>query len=444
MQMGFGLIQEQTQKLVMTTQMKQAIEVLQCSSAELEQYVDRHLSDNPLAEYEPPRIDMSHRWEARVRGPYTGGTGGLGSALPLEQMVRSEATLGDVIERQLRFMRAPSAILRAACYVAGCLDESGYVVESDEDLAQIMGVPVFVVTEAIALIQNCDPLGIGARNLKECLSLQLSLVEDGVRDLVFGLIEHHLEDVAAGKIPAIAKQRKRSVSEVQKGVDALRRLNPRPGLAYQSGKPEYVLPDVIVEKNGTDYVVLTNDGSEPKIFINHTYRKLMEHHANEEAAQYLQKKLQSAEWIVRCLEQRRITLYRVAQAIVEYQRPFFEHGKSRMLPLTLRQIADTLQLHESTVSRATRGKYMQTPRGVFEMRYFFTSELQNRTGGSTSAEAVKHQIRQCIEREDAAAPLSDDAIAKQLGSLGVQISRRTVAKYREEMDIPTSARRKRF
>jgi RNA polymerase sigma-54 factor len=334
-------------------------------------------------------------------------------------------------------------IVKAAKFIIGCLDESGYLVESDETLTELLGISDAVVREAIALVQSLEPPGIGARSLKECLHLQLSKVPEHQRDIVAQLIEEHLEDIADGKIRNISRRMKLPTNMIQDAVDALRRLNPRPGLCYRSGQPEYVIPDVVVERIGSSYVVMTNDSSTPTVRICEENRKILMGRCGEEAREFVQKKFYSAKWIVKCIEQRRVTLYRVAEAILHFQRDFFDYGHAHMKPLTLRQVADHLGMHESTISRATRNKYMQTPRGVFEMRFFFTSELHG-LQGSTSAEAAKHHIRRLIEGEDPKSPFSDDALSRELVRAGIHISRRTVAKYREEMGIPTSARRRRF
>lgn len=444
-QMGFGLYQEQTQRLVMTTQMKQAIDVLQYSSLDLNQYVADQVDNNPFAEYESISQRLQQSWTMKSAVGDKRGYPGSGHRTPppLDQTIRTEITLTDMLEQQIRVQRTSPRVARAALFVVGCLDESGYLREPDDALTELLGESSLVVAEAIALLQSCDPPGIGARNLQECLSLQLSVVPQTVRSLVARLIDAHLEDVAAGRIPIIARALHVSTREIQDAVDALRKLEPRPGLAYRSGAPEYVIPDIVVERVASQYVVMSNDHSQPTVRISAAYRQLLQRPQEEEARQYMAKKLQAAEWLVRCLEQRRLTLYRVAEAIVDVQTAFFDHGESAMKPLTLRHIADKLGLHESTVSRATRGKYMQTPRGVYEMKFFFTAEIAS-DDGVTSSQAAKHHIRLRVEHEDARQPLSDDAIAHHLADIGIHISRRTVAKYREELHIPSSTRRRRY
>lgn len=361
--------------------------------------------------------------------------------LPIENIVPSEPSLYEEVTSQLRMMAIPSPLLHVSQYIVGCLDESGFLREREQDIADALGVCVETVGEALHWVQMCHPKGIGARNLQECLLLQLDDVSEDLRGLVETIVRNHLTDVAAGKIAHIAKVLKHTPAEVQSAVDALKQLNPRPGLQYGYEQPAHVIPDVIVERVEGDYVVRTNDGAEPKLNIHRGYANW--HQMDSEVRQYVLKKMQAAQWLVRCLEQRRMTLYKVAEVIVDVQRGFLDHGRAHLKPLTLRQVADIAGVHESTVSRATRGKYMATPRGTFEMKYFFTAELHG-SAGSTSAAAAKFEIQRLVEREDETCPLSDDAIARTLQRHGIQISRRTVAKYREELNIAPSWRRRRF
>jgi RNA polymerase sigma-54 factor len=441
MQMGFGLYQEQTQKLVMTVQMKQAIEVLQCSALELNEYVASFVEENPCAEFEPlfrdKMLSFANRATAR-----TGSPTGTHAAPPLEQVVQVEQSLQQMLEDQIGLSSLDPLVQRVVRYLIGCLDEHGYLTEGDETFATLLGVPVALVEEAITVLQACEPPGIAARNIRECLKLQIQFVPRHLQSLVSTLIDNHLHDIASGKTKQIGKTLCISLPLVQEGIDALRRLNPKPGLQYASSRPVYVLPDVTVEKVGSQFIVFTNDRSYPMIRMSPSYLRML-NHSDIDTSAYITKKMQSAEWLTRCLEQRRLTLFRVAEAIVEKQQAFFHFGRASMRPLTLRQIAEELSLHESTVSRATRGKYMQTPRGVFEMKFFFTAELAAENG-STSAEAAKYQIRQYVSAENKLHPHSDEALVTLLANEGIVLSRRTVAKYREELNIPGSAKRKRY
>ena len=436
----------------MTTQMKQAIEILQFSNYELNDYLAEAVESNPLLELAPVReaTVSAEILRSRMNGGALrrGGTDSPGASSVIEQTASYEITLMEWLESQLNLRNLPAQTLQITRFLIGSIDESGYLRESSEAVADLLEVSVQEVDEAVAVVQECDPPGIGARDLRECLLLQIMQVPDAERDLVRRLIESFLEDVASGKLINIARRLKVPVEQVQAAVDQLRRLNPRPGLGFQHGNAPYVIPDVVVKQVEDAWVVMTNESSYTPIAFNPGYRRFIQakeaaQTSGADAQHYLTDKLHAARWLMRCLEQRRMTLYRVAEAIVTAQTAFFEHGPQAMKPLTLRQIADELGVHESTVSRATRGKYMQTPRGVVEMKYFFSAEVSGPTG-AVSARSAKHIIQSLVRAEDTAHPLSDEALVSQLLEQGVRISRRTVAKYREELDIPPSWRRRRF
>lgn len=446
MSMGYGLYQEQVQRLLMTQQMRQAITVLQCSAVELDQYVQEEMSSNPLAEVRPVSTEWLRPWTGMrlgsVRRTRAHVASGERQAPPLEQMVASPQQLQDYLEEQIRLNFPADRVTEIARLLVGALDEQGYLRESDDELATWVRAPLSDITAAVERLQTCDPPGIGARTLKECLRMQLHLVPVCHRDLALEVIDSGLEDVAAGRLARLARRLRVPASVLQEAVDAIRQLNPRPGLSSWGERPAYIIPDVSVEKIGDKWVVMTNDSAQPSIRLDGGYQRYIAA-ADAETRQYLASKAQAVQWLVRCLEQRRMTLHRVAEALVSLQADFFDYGACALRPLTLRQVADALGLHESTISRATRNKYMQTPRGIYEMKYFFSTEIATTSGGG-SAQSAKHAIRTLIEAEDAAAPLSDEDIRTKLEADGVFLSRRTVAKYRETMSIPPSHRRRRF
>jgi RNA polymerase sigma-54 factor len=437
-----GLYQEQTQKLVMTTQMKQAIELLQCSQDELDALLAEESLNNPFTEFLPVTAEATLAWSTRSKPSRLSPHSDRGT-LSWEQVVQKQPSLAERLEWQIREMCAASDITRTAIRLIGYLNESGYLVEDAALLSAELGCPPHQIEQATQLLQACEPRGIAARTLKECLSLQIEQVPVPLQELVQRLINNHLEDIASGRLPQIAKQLKQPVERIQQATDALRRLHPKPGAGLFDDDVRYVIPDVTVHHIGNRFIVVSNDNATPTIRFNQSYTRLLQHTDDLDTQRFLLKKYHAAEWLIRCVEQRRLTLYRVAEAIVQVQHRFFEEGPSGLRPLTLRQVADEVGLHESTVSRATRGKYMQTPRGVFEMKFFFNAEV---TGdeGVVSAKAAKHCIRTCVDSEDPQHPFSDEAVCQQLAENGIHISRRTVAKYREEMRIPSSARRKRF
>ena len=445
--LGMGLYQEQTQKLILTTQMQQAIEVLQCSATELDAYLAAACDGNPLTEVEPVSLETS-MWESWSKPRpalrrATDGWGGVDHRRLLEQIPDSLPGLAEDLATQLRMTRAPEAVLRVALVLAHSLDESGYLKQNLDDLQQWLEIPWGEMQQGLALLQSCEPRGIGARDLRECLLLQADQLPAGVRDVAMKVIDSQLENVAAGRLPRVAQDLKVSIVAVQQAVDAIRNLNPRPGAGYSGTPAPYVLPDVIVRKVGDDYLVLTNDQAEPRLRILPEYRRTLLQEADDATRQYVFQQVRSAHWLHRSLEQRRITVYRVAVAIVTAQKSFFDHGVMALKPLTMRHLATELNLHESTVSRAVRGKYMLTPRGLFEMKFFFGGELGG-DQGSLSAQSVKHVLQQLVEAEDKSQPLSDETLAQSLERQGMHLSRRTVAKYRDELGIPASSRRKRY
>ncbi|MFS8640482.1 MAG: RNA polymerase factor sigma-54, partial [Symbiobacteriaceae bacterium] len=262
--------------------------------------------------------------------------------------------------------------------------------------------------------------------------------------LVPEIIRHHLEDLAAGRIPRIAERLGVDCAAVQAAADAIRALDPKPGRRFGGGEqPRYVVPDVFVERVGSEYVVIVNEAPLPRLIVSPHYRRLLET-ADGQTRRYVEERIQSALWLIKSIEQRRLTLLRVTEAIVRFQRDFFDRGPRYLRPLTLRDVAQAVGVHESTVSRATSGKWAQTPRGMFELKYFFSSGVQMGCGEGVAAEAVKRMIADLIRQEDPSRPLSDQALAEALAAQGIRIARRTVAKYREEMGVPNSGQRRRY
>lgn len=444
--MNLALYQEQTQRIIMTQQMKQAIQLLQCTSEELHDTILAELIRNPLIEYKPApalvEVPLTASFPSGLHMAKNLNSASLSKGNPLEQATRVNGSMIDDLEQQLILMKVAKEDLLAARKLLGCLNEHGYLECTEKEGQRLCG-GAQKYARALALVQQCDPVGIGARNLRECLLLQAHNLETPLRNLVVGVIESHLEDVATRKLQVIAKSLGVSISEVQSAVDCIRRLNPRPNSGLGVINAHYVVPEVIVKEVDGQYQVLINEESQHTVDINREYVLMMRSHDGA-TMRYISEHLQRAQWLKKSLEQRQTTLYKVAQAMVEVQYRFFTEGPTGLRPLTLHQIATNLGLHESTVSRTVRGKYMQTTRGVFELKYFFSAELHS-SDGAVSAQSAKHLIQQLVDSEDAARPLSDEALCNQmLLKRGVRMSRRTVAKYRDELCIPSSAKRRRF
>jgi RNA polymerase sigma-54 factor len=445
--MGYGLVQEQRMKLAMTPELRQAIQVLQYSATELVQFLQDQALENPVLEVEGGCEAEVLAWVDYWRG----GRVAAGGRMPEDSERRwesapvAEGSLADELESQLRLMRVDPSMAQVIRYLIGNLDEQGYLVVEPEQICKRFNCNKGWVDACLDVLHGMEPAGVGARSLSECLRLQLAR-KPNPNPIALRIVEHHLADLAAGRYRQLANALDCDVESVQAAVDEIQALNPRPGLAYGKLDTHYIVPDVTVEEEDGTYRVSVNARGMPRLGISSHYERLLRRQDEDakQALPYIKNRLQAAMWLMKSVEQRQQTLQRVAQAIVDEQQDFFTHGIAYLKPLTLKQVADTLQLHESTVSRATQHKTMQTPRGVFPFRYFFPSGVSTENGANTSAESVKNRIVQMIEGESKTVPLSDQRIAEQLQEKGVRISRRTVAKYREEMKIPSSRLRRRF
>ncbi|HEU4963134.1 MAG TPA: RNA polymerase factor sigma-54 [Bacilli bacterium] len=446
MQMGYGLWQEQSQRLVMTQELRQAITMLQFSSLELLEYLEGELAQNPVIEADSPidwaELARQQRESYRAEQPAHNRAQ---QEYDRAANIRQGVSLVEHLHDQLHLLSLSAEERRIGDYLIGNLDENGYLTLALPDCAEALGVSVSAVEQGVEQVQSLDPTGVGARTLAECLRLQLAEKEN-VPAAIYPLIDDHLEDVAQGRITRVAQALHVTPAAVQKMVDLLKTLDPKPGRRYSTDTPAYIIPDVTVEKVGGEYVVVVNDRSLPKLRINEFYRGVLNEKEGQpkETKEFITSRLNGALWLLKSLEQRRQTIYNVTTAIVELQRRFFDMGVSGLKPLTLRQVAEKVGLHESTVSRATTGKYAQTPRGVFELKYFFSSGVQTASGEGASAESIKRKIRDLIAKETPKKPLSDQKIADLLTAQGIEIARRTVAKYREEDGIPSSSQRKRY
>ncbi|MFY0544437.1 RNA polymerase factor sigma-54 [Brevibacillus sp. H7] len=458
MNMGLGLYQEQTLKLVMTPELRQAITILQYSAVDLVSYLQEQANENPVIELQESAVEMAPiklerpsveiDWKEIVSNRATGEYSSHKNEStynPLDFVHQGTTTLYDHLERQLGYVKGLTALQRKiALFLIGNLDEKGYLEITLEEAAQRLGASLEEIEDVLAILHHFDPIGVGARSLEECLLLQLQ--HQGLDDdKIVKVVQHHLQDLGNNRFQRIAEKVGCSIQDVQSMADLLRSLNPRPGAAYSQQETRYVIPDVTVEKVENEYIVMVNDVATPRLKISSFYEKLLsQQKSQDEAKQFIHEKLNAALWLAKSLEQRRLTLMRVTQAIVEMQRDFFDHGVHYLKPMTQKEIAERVNLHESTISRATSNKYVQTPRGIFELKYFFTSSLSTASGEAASSESVKRRIKSLIEQEDRKQPLSDQKLSEMLLEEGIEISRRTVAKYREEMMIPSSAKRKRF
>jgi RNA polymerase sigma-54 factor len=467
--MGYGLHMEQTQKLIMTPELRQAITVLQLSSLELGMYIEQQLQENPLLELKDESQESFEANATQVEEgdapdspgefdidwqEYFHDSSDLGlpraekapdqSEYSYENFVRQVPTLSEHLFFQLSLSRCGPREKLVGEYLIGNIDGHGYLQVTAEEASRSLGVSVEEVERVLSVIQTFDPMGVGARSLEECLLIQADQL--GLNDsLLRQVIKEHLVDLAKGKIGKMAQVLGVTVQDVQRAADIIRTLDPKPGRNF--GNPNdtrYIVPDVVLEKVGNEYVILINDNSVPRITINSAYRAVLNKNADSKTRRFVESKLNAAAWLLRSIEQRRLTLYKVANCLVELQRDFLDRGVKYLKPLNLKKVADLVGLHESTVSRATSNKYIQTPQGVLEMKYFFSSGLSSTAGSSVSAESIKKMLQEIVSAEDAKDPYNDQKIAEMLKRLEINISRRTVAKYRDELGIAPIRKRKRY
>lgn len=452
MRLGYELTIEQVQKLSMTPELIQAIQILQLNQQELEEYVENELLENPVLEIEntddSKAVDLqsvvlrsaADEWRYNQQDLSTDDE----EAITFEQFVSEESTLEDFLMSQLHLSDLNERKMLIGRYIIESIDDNGYLTASVEEIAKNCNTECEKVEAVLTHIQHFDPPGVAARNLKECMLIQLAAKGILSEELEYVVI-HMLEDIAEHRYAKIGKLLNLTVKQVQRMADILKTLEPKPGRAFSSGEAtRYVTPDVLVEENDGEYVVISNEYAVPRLMVSSYYNHLNEEYKDEELQKYLNDRMSAALWLIKSIDQRKQTIYNVANAVVQYQQEFFAHGERFLKPLTLHQIAEEIGVHESTVSRTINGKYLQSSRGTFELKYFFTSGVEGDDGQGVSSNSVKAIIRELIAGENTQHPLSDQEMAEILESKGIAISRRTVAKYRESMHILSSSKRRRF
>jgi RNA polymerase sigma-54 factor len=330
-------------------------------------------------------------------------------------------------------------------FIIGNLDSDGFLDISAEEIAKLLSADEDHVKRVLSIIKTLDPPGVGAGGLRECLLMQLE--QEGLEgSLAWTIVKDHFDDLLQRRYPEIARKLKKSVKEVQSAAGVIGKLDPRPGARFSAEEPHYIVPDLIVEKVDDDYVVQMNDRNVPRLRINRAYRDILlgARARSKKEHKYVLEKLNSARWLIGTIDQRRRTMIKVMEAILNVQREFFDRGLEHLKPLTLQQIAELVGMHESTVSRVTNGKYVQTPRGVVELKYFFSTGLKTDNGEVASSKKIKARIGDIIEKEDKQKPVSDQQIAEMLKEDGFIVARRTVAKYRDQLGILPTRMRKRY
>ena len=456
MKIGYELTIEQTQKLSMTPELIQAIQILQYNNQELNEYIDKELLENPILESEyhkesDTEIDIDSlrdqliQADENVEAYKQWESHSTSDEYSYENFVAFNYTLTEFLIEQLHFSSLKGQDAEIGRYIIENIDDNGYLSMSLEEICSVLDVDLDSCERVLDLIHTFEPSGVGARDLNECLIIQLASLGELTDEIEF-IISNRLKDLADNKYALISKEVGISIAEVQGIADLIRTLEPKPGRGFDSDNSiKYIIPDIYVEETNGEYVVSANDGSTPSLHISSYYNSLTEEAKyDKELSNYLNNRFNSAMWLMKSIEQRKKTIYNVASAIVQFQNDFFAKGERFLKPLTLKQIAETVGVHESTVSRAINGKYMQCPRGVFELKYFFTGGILNEDGSGVSSNSIKSMIKEFVDAEDDKKPLSDSKISEMLHEKGIDISRRTVAKYRDDIGILPSSKRRRF
>ncbi len=456
--------QEQT----ISARQMQSLELLHAPVQELLERLNQELAVNPVLEQESPSDDIplneppadderelsgddgempydsGDEWHDELPIPGVSASGDSAGREHLFNSLASEESMTELLLEELRVSSVSGKTAQIAEVIIGSLDERGFLQSHPADIAMAADASMEEVEEALALVQSFDPPGIGARTLAECLLLQLARAGEDDPKLV-ELITNHLDDVGRNRLPQIAREMRITVTELDALLKKLRRLNPSPGYVYARDSGGYVAPEVVIEQDLNGNYTVFPSGRLPKIIIPDRYFAMLEEpELSPEDKAYIREKIASARDLLKALDLRDSTIRRIASLIAESQKEFFDGGVEFLKPMTMRQAAEELGVHETTVSRAIAGKYLQTPGGLFPFRYFFSSGFVNEEGEAVSSKSVQELIRQIVEDEDPAHPLSDDKISKLLSEKGVNVARRTVAKYRDELGIPGTSQRRRY
>jgi RNA polymerase sigma-54 factor len=461
-----------TQQLVMTPQLQQAIKLLQLSRMELQEVIEQEMKENPVLEEvsaqeedsgpeedsgleervhqdepaEAPEPIKDFDWDEYMEGhgistynpPKTDGDGA-----SWENFLTRQVTLSDYLLWQLRMSPLTPQEHEIGTLIIGNIDDNGYLQGSLEEVCRDVRCPAEQSEEILKLIQSFDPAGVGARDLRECLLIQLTALS--ARDpLAEQIVEGCLAYCKKRDYRGLARKLKVPLSQVLAAVEIISHLDPKPGRPFSTDEARIIIPDVFVYKIEGDYIVVLNDDGLPKLRINTYYRNMLDTEVDNVPRGYLKEKMKSALWLIRSIQQRQLTLYKVTKSIVKFQRDFIERGINALKPLVLRDVADDIQMHESTVSRVTTSKYVHTPQGIYELKFFFSGKVGG-FGKEVSAKRVQNLIRQVVTEEDPRRPYSDEKICQLLKErYAITIARRTVAKYREMMQILSSSERKKL
>jgi RNA polymerase sigma-54 factor len=463
------------QKLILPPSLQQAIKLLPMSTLELADLLNQEMVENPLleeveteelqpaeqqpaekAEAEKPATEKTDTWDDAdyeyffgdyLDDGYRSRTPSEVKELPpIENTLSTAGSLSDHLLWQLSMQTDDDRVKEIGRAIIGNLDDDGYLVASVEEIAAMGDWPVGEVERALQHVQTFDPIGVAARDLQECLWLQIRhLGLEGTPSEK--IVTEHLKLLQNHQVPEIARKLGMNIEDLKEHIEIIRGLDPKPGNRYNPSQSQYVIPDVYIVKVEDQYVAALNEEGLPQLRISPVYRRLLDKsgagaESSDETRAYVKDKFRSALWLIKSVDQRQKTIHKVATSIINFQREFLDHGIEYLRPLVLRDVANDIGMHESTVSRVVNNKYMHTPQGVFEMKYFFHSGISSSYGESVSSVTIKQRIRKIIENEDPRKPLSDSKIVSILQTEGLMLARRPIAKYREELKIPTSNQRK--
>ncbi|EEU2272130.1 RNA polymerase factor sigma-54 [Escherichia coli] len=473
-----GLQLRLSQQLAMTPQLQQAIRLLQLSTLELQQELQQALESNPLLEQidtheeidtretqdsetldtadaleqkeMPEELPLDASWDTIYTAGTPSGTSGdyIDDELPVYQGETTQ-TLQDYLMWQVELTPFSDTDRAIATSIVDAVDDTGYLTVPLEDILESMGdeeIDIDEVEAVLKRIQRFDPVGVAAKDLRDCLLLQLSQFDKTTPWLEEArlIISDHLDLLANHDFRTLMRVTRLKEDVLKEAVNLIQSLDPRPGQSIQTGEPEYVIPDVLVRKHNGHWTVELNSDSIPRLQINQHYASMCNNARNDGDSQFIRSNLQDAKWLIKSLESRNDTLLRVSRCIVEQQQAFFEQGEEYMKPMVLADIAQAVEMHESTISRVTTQKYLHSPRGIFELKYFFSSHVNTEGGGEASSTAIRALVKKLIAAENPAKPLSDSKLTSLLSEQGIMVARRTVAKYRESLSIPPSNQRKQL
>lgn len=473
-----GLQLRLSQQLAMTPQLQQAIRLLQLSTLELQQELQQALESNPLLEQidtheeidtretqdsetldtadaleqkeMPEELPLDASWDTIYTAGTPSGTSGdyIDDELPVYQGETTQ-TLQDYLMWQVELTPFSDTDRAIATSIVDAVDETGYLTVPLEDILESMGdeeIDIDEVEAVLKRIQRFDPVGVAAKDLRDCLLIQLSQFDKTTPWLEEArlIISDHLDLLANHDFRTLMRVTRLKEDVLKEAVNLIQSLDPRPGQSIQTGEPEYVIPDVLVRKHNGHWTVELNSDSIPRLQINQHYASMCNNARNDGDSQFIRSNLQDAKWLIKSLESRNDTLLRVSRCIVEQQQAFFEQGEEYMKPMVLADIAQAVEMHESTISRVTTQKYLHSPRGIFELEYFFSSHVNTEGGGEASSTAIRALVKKLIAAENPAKPLSDSKLTSLLSEQGIMVARRTVAKYRESLSIPPSNQRKQL